>query len=383
MNFRHENKKPSTLVLMLVAALLAGPAAAHETDQFLMPEDGEFADLGPVLNKIVLDAMEDGAERLNRIIRYEQSRKKVDQDKIASLQTPEAIAHAVRRELPTAMAMIEGLEAQLPKKSFRKLYPGKHTIYKKHFEDGMHTGLHGPLDPRVLGRLWRSGTLRVYDTYLGSDKIGHFIDMGYRYYQKYTQGLAAGEDKELAIENAVEFGAKDPIIGETAILGKYTSGAYSNADLASNYLGFLMYRNLTETVDLRGKPSPPTMLINERGHWEIAPHVRDAGHQFLARYIDDHFNEALNPSLFDAPMRPRAKKVIAQRRHHLVTTWYADENGEVRPPAWFRKKLHELATYYGRDYGHSGRFDDLVHFGNTAELSAELMAEEEAEAAKR
>jgi len=366
--------KPRTLVLWLASLLMAAAAAGHETDQFLMPEDGAFADLGPVLNKIIVEAMADGAKQVNRIIRYEQRRDEPDQRKIASLQSPAVIARAVRRQLPTAMQMIEGLEYQLPKKSFRELYPGKHTIYKKHFEDGMHTGLHGPLDPRVLGRIWRAGTIRVYDTYLGTDKIGHFIDMGYIYYQKYTKALAAGDDKEEAIEEAVEFGTSDPLAGETAVLGKYTSGAYSNADLASNYLGFLMYRNLTETIELAGKPCPPTMRISDAGLWEIAPHVHEAGHQFFARYIDDHFNEALNPSLFDKPMRPRARKTIAKRRERLVNTWYADDRGEPRPPSWFTKKVHELATYYGRDYGHCGRFDDLVHLGNTAELSRELQA---------
>jgi len=369
--------KTRTLVLWLASLLMAAAAAGHETDQFLMPEDGAFADLGPVLNKIIVEAMADGAKQVNRIIRYEQRRDEPDQRKIASLQSPAVIARAVRRQLPTAMQMIEGLEYQLPKKSFRELYPGKHTIYKKHFKDGMHTGLHGPLDPRVLGRIWRAGTIRVYDTYLGTDKIGHFIDMGYIYYQKYTKALAAGDDKEDAIEAAVEFGTSDPLAGETAVLGKYTSGAYSNADLASNYLGFLMYRNLTETIELAGKPCPPTMRISDEGLWEIAPHVHEAGHQFFARYIDDHFNEALNPSLFDKPMRPRARKTIAKRRERLVNTWYADDRGEPRPPSWFTKKVHELATYYGRDYGHCGRFDDLVHLGNTAELSRELQAKQD------
>lgn len=377
----------SLLTVLAILAIVSGcwigqapPASAHETDQFLMPEEGRFADLGPVLNKIIVDAMRDGAADLNRRIRYEQSREQPDEQTLAYLRSPAAIARAVRRELPGAMAMIEGLEAQLRKDSFRELYPGRHTIYKKHFEDGMHTGLHAWYDVRVVSRIWRSGTIRVYDTYLGTDKIGHLIDMGYRYYQKYRQARSADATVEEAIERVVDYGADDPLVGETTVLGKLSSGAYSNADMAANYLGFLMFRNLTETVELRGEPSPQTMRLDDEGRWVLAPQVREAGHAFFARYIDDHLNEALNPSLFDKSMRPRAREAVADRREHLVSTWYTDEDGRPRPAGWFTMKVHELATYYGQDYGHSGEFDALVHLGNTVDGDDPALAEQETDA---
>ena len=262
------------------------------------------------------------------------------------------------------MELIEGLERRLPKSSFRERYPGQITIYKKHFKDGMHTGLHAPYDPRIVGRLWRAGTIRVYDTYLGTDKMGHFVDMGYRYYEKYRSACRAGKDAEEAMAAAVYLGTGDPLISERAILGKLSSGAYSNADLASNYVGCLLFRNLTEVVILNGKPRAPTTRLNDEGEWEVAEYVTRHP-QFFKRYICDHYNEALNPSLFDKGMRKKARKVVAARRGKLVDTWYAAPDGSPYPPSYFTERALALATYCGMDYGHSRRFDELIHLGNT------------------
>jgi len=356
------------LIGWVSALAFAGAAAveAHETDQFLMPppEEGEFADIGPYINDIFAAAIIDGVARANASIAAQESKRSPDQAKLRWLRSPEGVAKLVRRELPTAMELIEGLERRLPRPEFRAKYDGDITIYKKHFEGGMHTGLHAVYDPRQIGRLWRAGTVNCYGTYLGTDKLGHFLDMGYMYYERYRESLDAGMDEERAMSAAVYIGTKSPFISEKALLGTMSSGAYSNADLASNYVGCLYYRNLTETIMLNGEPCPPTVRLNDDGRWEVEAFVVD-NPRFFARYICDHYNEALNPSLFQKGMRKRARSAVSERREFLLNTWYADESGEPRPAAWFAEKALELATYCGLDYGHSRQFDQLVHLGNT------------------
>jgi len=357
------------LAVALVAGLVAGAPVAwgHETDQFLMPPpgEGEFADMGPYLNGMFADAIIKGVAQTNRRIKGELAASSPDEARLERLRSPRVLASMVRQELPTAMAMIEGLERDLPKASFRAQYGDKVTIYKKHFADGMHTGLHAIYDPRRVGRLWRAGTIMAYGCYFGTDKVGHFLDMGYHYYKRYHDAIDQGMTEEEAMAAAVHLGTGDPLISEKSLLGVMSSGAYSNADLASNYVGCLFYRNLTEPIMLNDERCEPTVTLDGDGLWVVAPFVQD-NPQFFARYVCDHYNEALNPSLFQKGMRKKARQVVAERRPLLVNHWYADASGDPRPAAWFEEKALELATYCGRDYGHSRKFDQLVHLGNTA-----------------
>ncbi len=353
-------------VVVCVGFLCVGVGSwAHETDQFLMPEEGEFADLGPHFNKQFVAAIVDGVAEVNRGIDAELSSTTPNEDKLARLRSPEHIAAEVRRQLPSAMVLIEGLEWNLPRASFREAYGDKITIYKVHFKDGMHSGLHAPYDPRIIGRLWRSGTIRIYDTYLGTDKLGHFVDMGYRYYVPYRRAIRDGKNEEKAMAIAVSMGTRNFFTAESGLLGTMSSGAYSNADLASNYVGCLYFRNLTESIVLNDELREPTTFVNEAGRMEVAAFVTEDP-DFFKRYVCDHYNEALNPSLFQRGMRKRARKAVAERRDHLMSTWYAGPDGKPRPDAYFTEKVAKLATYGGMDYGHSFRFKQLVHFGNTA-----------------
>lgn len=68
--------------------------------------------------------------------------------------------------------------------------------------------------------------LRIGDSFIGSDKLGHFITTGYLYYQKMRKGgikldvLAIGEKEE------------------RSYFGLETTGIYSKADIAANWQGF-------------------------------------------------------------------------------------------------------------------------------------------------
>ncbi|HWE97772.1 MAG TPA: ankyrin repeat domain-containing protein, partial [Tepidisphaeraceae bacterium] len=67
---------------------------------------------------------------------------------------------------------------------------------------------------------------------------------------------------------------------------------------------------------------------------------------------------------FDPYMRPAMRESV-RARAATILQHYADEDGRPRDRAWFDGKLRELSTYWGIDYGHRGRYDELVSIGNS------------------
>ncbi|GAB4108264.1 MAG: hypothetical protein Kow00105_14780 [Phycisphaeraceae bacterium] len=54
------------------------------------------------------------------------------------------------------------------------------------------------------------------------------------------------------------------------------------------------------------------------------------------------------------------RRAIKERCKDL-RAFYVDEQGRPHPPGWFENKMYELATYYNVDYGHSRKFDEILH----------------------
>lgn len=369
----------------LTAALLAGaatvapsPAAAHETDQFLMPTQGEFADLGRYFSDFFGEALRDGVAAANRRIDEAEGPRARPYDvgsegtygdyrpdtggRLGYLRSSRGVADMVRKQIPDALTLIDGLEWNPPDATQYGYGDDAIVIYKPHADNAMHTDLHFILDPRIIGRIWRAGTFQAYGSYMGADKIGHFVDMGHRYYKHYDKARDQGKGAQEAMEQAVKFGMNDGLIGENALLGRLTAGAYSNADLCSNYVGMLFYRNLTEPVLLRGQRRPPMLELDEHGRWTIADHVA-SDPDFFQWFLSDHYNEALNPSHFENGMQSKVREAIA-KRWYRVAGWYADDAGRMPNAAWFTQRTESLATYHGQNYGHCQVWDELYHLGN-------------------
>lgn len=340
----------------------------------------EFADLGRYFSDFFRGALERGVEHANtRLARDTKAprgftsvgprtrglstlNRRATGPSPEQYLTAEGIAAAVRDELPHALALIDGLEWN-PPDATRYGYPADAiVIYKPHGRDAMHTDLHFILDPRIVGRLWRAGTFEAYGVYMGADKMGHFVDMGYRYFKKYRDARNDGHSVNVATETAVKYGIDDPLTGENTLLGRLTAGSYSNADMTSNYVGMLFYRNLTEPIMLKGQFRPPMLELDDHDRWHVAKHVREDP-DFFRWFISDHYNEALNPSHFERGMQPKVRQAIANRWHN-VASYYQDDRGRTPDADWFADQAHALTTYFGSDYGHCRVFDELFHLGN-------------------
>lgn len=154
--------------------------------------------------------------------------------------------------------------------------PRRNSIYSGH-----------PLWATRVAALFGVGpTIKLNEVLVGSDKIGHFLSQGRKYYRRY---LRYQDEKR-----AGEWSA----FTERAIFGQMTTGSYSNADLVANYEGFRFYRSLFEDNIIEGKPS---ILAWMEDHWEIQRPFDWADH------VNEYWDEALNINHYDGLLYPHMK----------------------------------------------------------------------------
>ncbi len=333
------------LALVLALAL---PATAHETDQYTVPAAREFADIGDSLTRLAYKAIEGGVAKTNDRIRSAIKSKRSP----AQYQTPEEIASAVRSEFPIALVLIESLDKTVNAPTTVAKYPGRIVGYKPAI--GVRKYVEFQLNPL---RAWQCATIKAYGILIGTDKIGHFTDMGMHYYNAYRKGIRDGLSENLAWAKAKQLGTNDPIFSERGLLGFATAGAYSNADLVANYSGMLFYKNLTEPVMLKGETQTP-MLEREGDYWKIAPRVR-IDSDFFSLFVSEHYDESLNPSVYRRALRKGIEKAIREHISEILDR-HVDRFGNRLSQSYFAAKQVELSTYFGFDYGHLGARQDLL-----------------------
>ncbi|HWP41138.1 MAG TPA: hypothetical protein VNL70_09450, partial [Tepidisphaeraceae bacterium] len=247
---RHAQRRSQAIKPTLILAtlmLLCLPARAHETDQYTLAPDRELADLGDYLTRYFYNAIERGVNKANARIRSAIQSGAKGQE-LARLQSADEVTRAVNREFPYAIVLIEGLDGEFTSPRIRARYPGMLPAYKP--PPSLAKYIAFPLNPM---RAWNCASLKVFGVQLGTDKIGHFTDMGMHYYNAFHAARTRGQSEDRAVQRAIDIGRNDPFRGESALLGFWTAGAYSNADMAINYLGLVFYRNLTEPQMLKGQ----------------------------------------------------------------------------------------------------------------------------------
>lgn len=149
-------------------------------------------------------------------------------------------------------------------------------------------------------------TIRVNGQLIGSDKIGHFLSQGRKYYRRFLRTQSEAE------------AARHSAFTERAIFGRMTTGSYSNADLVANYEGHRFYRSLFEDDIVPGKPA---ILRWDDGRWVIQRRFDWADH------VNAYWDEALNINHYDALLY----KHMQQRLVSLC------------PHYWDRPELYSIA----------------------------------------
>ena len=351
-------KRAPILVSILLALLVLPPiqVGAHETDQFTLPPMREMADLGPHMTAWAYGLLDRAVHKVNDQIRRRIEAEGPDAD-LSDLYEQAHIVSLVNGQLPWAADVISGLDRQAQAESTRAENPGLVTSFRPKFND-VYSGAGLPFDPRGLIRLIFAPTVKIYGIHLGTDKVGHFTDMGMNYYRSYRGAIRGGDTREEAIKYAVRDNLANPIFSESGFLGLLTAGSYSNADLVSNYCGFLLYLNTTEPVLLKGELRPP-LLVRDGVYWKLNSHVRRDS-DFFSWFFSEHWDETLNPSVFDGTLRSGIRKNIRQLSGNILQRHADPITGYRRPQAWFAAKHKELETYWGFNYGHKGKGDELI-----------------------
>lgn len=108
------------------------------------------------------------------------------------------------------------------------------SIYRKY--GLLPLGLFVPVDP----------TIRVGDVTFGTDKISHFLNNSFRYWDTYRDARARGVSEEDALIAAIDRG----VAQEAGILGSGVASSFSYADLEVNFQGLEMIRAWCERGEL-------------------------------------------------------------------------------------------------------------------------------------
>jgi hypothetical protein len=336
-------------------------AFANETDNFFLPLDPEFADLGDYLELVHTRAMEQGVQEVNsRIERALNSKDAATRARqLAQWQTPDALAEAVAAQFGAAPMETLRIEGALGSSWARQSFPNQRVMSKN---SSMNLRGHLALDPRALLMFFQAGTVKGFGVYFGTDKLLHFHKLGHAYFKRYRGLLRDGLSPEAARRNVLHYFSEGALLSEGSGFGTLSTGIYSNADMAANYAGFKFFLNLTDKVMLLGQEREP-LVVRCGVFWRLNDHVR-LHSDWLRPFITDHWNEALNPSLYDASMRPRIRRIL-QRRANSIVLFYTWQDRRPKDPAYFENLAETLSKYGGEPYGHSGRFGKLMNIGNT------------------
>lgn len=168
---------------------------------------------------------------------------------------------------------------------------------------------------RVMFFAGIGGAIRVEDHLMGTDKLGHFVSQGWKYYKRHLRGMSESQVVALGRRN------------ERSWFGALFTGIFSNADLVSNYEGYLFYRSLFEHDIIDDLPA---MVRFEAGGARIQ---RDFD---LRRWVNDFWDEALNPNHYSTNVRRHLR-----RRLDLLCDDYA-----LAPDRWVPNDETELQTRY-------------------------------------
>jgi len=175
------------------------------------------------------------------------------------------------------------------------------------------------LENSIYKNVWKLGTnlsptLNINGIYAGSDKISHYLGVGYLYYLRYNLHLRLNRKRNLsssvkklnAVKKAIEFG----LYTEKFILGEsnLSSGVFSYGDMESNYQGLLFYKSFCEGKAPR--------LQKKRGRWQW---VRNLD---IRNYVNPKWDETFYSNHYTNArwhhVRPFLLKYCDQRTHPVV-----------------------------------------------------------------
>lgn len=331
-------KRTAALILCLLMAARSFSVAAFETDQYNLPES-PLADIGDEVSEYVYEKIAKAIEKINAQIAKAQdcldkncdSAEKVKAG-LTKLRSEETVAREVFKPLGGGIPPFTNSGTWMEKHDF-KASPAR---YKTSFGDSIyHTS---PLNYFTI-----SETVRLYGIEFGTDKIAHIFQQGYTYHRIVERARAKNLSYEEGVLKAVNWGRTT----EKTYYGFWASGVYSNGDLAANFAGMKFYENLTREIKLGDLRLPP-MLVLKDGVWKFNENFDARRENLLKPFISEHFNEALNPSVY-ADIFGFRGTIRKNVRKHACPEWRARFSNLSQTD--FAATTEKLKLWHGEDYG--------------------------------
>lgn len=321
------------VVVVSVGLIAAAPVRALETDQFTVP-DQPLPDLGPALDLKVDLTLRMLVTEAN--VHLAAGGKDAERYKSNDFFA-EAIASAYAGGIPECTIESWVRNVDVGQKDAR-------------FDVGVMQSVYGrALLGRPITLFTLAPTVNLYGHYAGTDKVGHFFQQGWEYYDTYRSARRAGK----TIHDAVRAACLEGVSEEAGIYGMFIVDVYSNADLASNLAGLMFYRNLTEEVRFPDGTTLPPILVFRDGKWALNAFAGDA---HVRPFVSDHWDESMNPCRYGDMLRKIVRDNLAETGAKWVAFHHTTRDREVQ-------RLEEMAKWHGIGYGHSG-YDDVVTIVN-------------------
>lgn len=226
----------SSLLTISLLSVVALPASALETDQFIASKV-VIKDSSEVFNRYFNQQIEKAIEKANA-----KNPEKMECSEVAKLVMNNLVGGKV-----FAISKISKFARTSPEVDKFPDDSVSESDYKKLTFYG-EAGILLKLSP-ALAR-----TININGIYMGTDKLGHFSLLGRNYYHNYLTFLKKGMNKEEALEKAILKGFKT----EKGILGYGIGGVLSFGDLEANYEG------LRFAIDLCDGANPYIVTKNNR-----------------------------------------------------------------------------------------------------------------------
>jgi hypothetical protein len=195
------------------------------------------------------------------------------------------------------------------------------------------------LKSSIYKNVWKLGTnigptININSIYTGSDKISHFLGIGYLYYLRYNLHLKLNRNRNLssavkklnALKKAIEFG----LYTEKFILGEshMSSGVFSYGDMESNYQGLLFFKSFCEGETPR--------LQKKRGRWQWMRNLD------IRNYVNPKWDETYYSNHYTKArwnhVKPFLLKYCSQRTHPIVMA-KMDHYNQIDKPSFSSRFL--------------------------------------------
>ena len=332
-----------SLLLSFVFVLQPIAGLAFETDQFNLPPV-PLADIGDETSEYVEQDLREIVAKINTEIASREAcldktrlkktgcgSDRYESKKLAYLRSEDAIAYKIYKSLGDGIFPFTWVGRWMTTHKFRSS-PAR---YKTTYLESIFVTF--PTDYVTI-----SPTVNLYGAQFGVDKIEHFFQEGYNYYNIYNSAVTGGTKPDDAQKKAVKWGQ----MSERTFYGTLVSGVYSNADLNANFTGLKFYLGLTRPVRIGETTRPPILALKD-GIWTF-DNKADLRQVLLRPFFTEHLNEALNPSIYTFDLGSSVREIVKKQS---CRQWFKVYPGLSK--STLETTTNSLILWNGEDYGYT------------------------------